>query len=282
MQPDRLLELRSNHASAAALRTGEVVFSSAAIAHLSTEQLIAIGRHELHHIDESRRAWAIRLVPVLMAIGFGPAMVLPAGPYVFLIAVLGFGRLFRWWSRRSETRADAAASGHPGDEGVYATALEDFYRLGRIPITSRGSTHPDLHDRLEAVGAKPNYRRPAPPDRVYVLHGLIGSAVVAVLVWVGTLVLVQATAGRTQSYMAVATGQDTEQTLPNLIIQEILEGNHERADELAEFALTEMKPAALESTLVRALDGLGSCDSIQFDTTKVKSPPLSAALAACG
>ena len=73
-----------------------------------------------------------------------------------------------WFSRRMERRADAVASTHQVETGVYARALEKLYCENQMPAVNatKRMTHPHLYDRLLAAGVTPEYPRPAPPRRL--------------------------------------------------------------------------------------------------------------------
>jgi hypothetical protein len=65
-----------------------------------------------------------------------------------------------------EGSADAAASHHELDPGVYAAALERMYSYSKIPaVLNRPGIHGHLYDRMVAAGVTPSYPRPAPPSR---------------------------------------------------------------------------------------------------------------------
>jgi hypothetical protein len=66
-----------------------------------------------------------------------------------------------------EVRADGIAAGMALDLNDYARALESICRTNQMPVVlssrMRG-VHPNLYDRLTAVGAKPAYPKPLPPS----------------------------------------------------------------------------------------------------------------------
>lgn len=158
--------------NAAAYPLGNVVlYTRAALEVLSDEHLIAVALHELAHLDEPN---GVRIQRVVRAAAGTLAIthafpLLRAGELVAglstvlvgLVVTLIAGRV----ARRMEVRADAAGRHHEGDPGVYAAALERIYEENRVPavLGSPRRAHPDLYDRLVAVGVTPAWPRPAAP-----------------------------------------------------------------------------------------------------------------------
>jgi Zn-dependent protease with chaperone function len=171
--------LRSSVAQALALTyTGDLLFTRRLLDICSGNELAAICAHELGHLCESKFARAGRLLsgfvylpwafvrPLRHAVGDWAFLILFALSWVSLI-------LTRKLSRRLETRADNMAREQECDPGVYACALSKLYEANLMPavMPKRNSkTHPDLYDRLLAVGVQPDYPRPEPASRLSVAH----------------------------------------------------------------------------------------------------------------
>jgi Zn-dependent protease with chaperone function len=155
----------------AMLVPNQVVFTRRLLEILDDSQLVAVCCHEFAHLAEPKRVKLITLA--------GYFAVFPAA-YVamiysrfewdgilylalFISVILRRLRILR---KRMEGVADAAASHHELDSGVYAAALERMYTASNVPavLGSRG-THGHLYDRMLAAGITPTYPRPAPPSR---------------------------------------------------------------------------------------------------------------------
>ena len=81
----------------------------------------------------------------------------------FLTALLAARTLFLRLVHRMEVRADAEA----GRAAAYGRALAKIYEKNLVPVAMGGrrKTHPELYDRLAAVGAAADYPRPSAPPR---------------------------------------------------------------------------------------------------------------------
>lgn len=163
--------LRSSAAQALALPyTGDLLFTRRLLDICPDNEIAAICAHELGHLCESKFARAGRLLagfiylpwafvrPLRHAVGDWAFLILFAVSWAFLIFT-------RKHSRRLETRADTMAREQEQDAGTYARALSRIYEANLMPAVmpkKKRRTHPDLYDRLVAVGAQPEYPRPEP------------------------------------------------------------------------------------------------------------------------
>jgi len=163
--------LRSSAAQALALTyTGDLLITKRLLDICQDNEIAAICAHELGHLCESKFARAGRLLGGFIYLPW--AFIRPlrhtVGDLAFLIllaaswACLMFTRRH---SRRLETRADAMARDQEQDPGTYARALSRIYEANLMPAVmpkKRRRTHPNLYDRLVAVGFQPEYPRPEP------------------------------------------------------------------------------------------------------------------------
>jgi Zn-dependent protease with chaperone function len=169
-RPPRAYELRIASANAFALpQLDTVAATTDALRALDEDELTAVMRHEVAHLDEGRR---VRLLRVLHAATLPLAMILAAGLLrfsslatpvallvLFILWVVGGKRLHR----PMEERADAAAH---ADAQPYARALEKLHQRNLAPaVLGRKGGHPDLYDRMLAAGVTPDWPRPEPPPR---------------------------------------------------------------------------------------------------------------------
>lgn len=166
-------EMVGSEANALALvATRELAFTSKLLAVASDDDLKAICAHELGHLSEGRWTLAGRLTGALVL--FPIIFVRPAYGLAQEagLAFLGFIILFIWLgnlklSQAMEKRADKVARESVEETAAYARALELFYRVNQAPAVIKkgtGQIHPDLYDRMEAAGLKPDYPRPAAPS----------------------------------------------------------------------------------------------------------------------
>lgn len=178
VRPAAVWELSWSAANAVALSwPGYLVFSEPVVRDFPEEEIAAIAVHEMSHLAEPRSvqisrtfgAWLLlplaAVVPILDAYG----VVAFAGVYA---VILGGLLTVRRIAQRMEVRADALSREHQGEEGVYARALERIYQANQMPAVLRGGArkvHPNLYDRLLAAGVQPDYPRPAPPPRSFLL-----------------------------------------------------------------------------------------------------------------
>jgi Zn-dependent protease with chaperone function len=185
-------ELRWPMANAAAFPLGnKLVFSDAALAVLSDDELVAICRHELAHLAEPRSVMISRALVSLIWIPFagvlartaqwGVEVTLAATAVVVLVALV-----VRRLQRRMEHRADDHAH-DDDDDSSYARALEAIYRHNGVPavLFARG-VHPHLYDRLEAAGTEPDFPRPRPPSRARGAAAMVAMMLVATALAAGS------------------------------------------------------------------------------------------------
>lgn len=179
-------------ANAAAFPLGNVVlYTSRALDVLTPAELEAITLHELAHLHEPR---AVRMGRLLRTVGATLLIalawpLLSAGHAVAaLVLLVGVGVLVlatRGIARRMEVRADATGHGHEADPGGYAAALERLYEANAVPaVLGPGRrAHPDLYDRLVAVGAPPTWPRPQRPPRLPAFAGGLVAVLVGIVAW---------------------------------------------------------------------------------------------------
>lgn len=168
--PRNVYEFRLANANAYALRRG-IAFSTGALDVLSDDELVAVLLHELAHIAEPPRVRRLRFfarallalaifAPVPIALGLKTPAFVFCGGWLVLVAAR--------WARRVERRLEAAADASAAaleDTAVYARALERLHVVNLVPaVLGQATTHPDLYDRMLAVGVQPSFARPAPPD----------------------------------------------------------------------------------------------------------------------
>ena len=158
--------------AAALVAQRTLIFSTTTAAEHDDEELRAICRHELAHLDEGPWLLALRVAQTplsLLPCIFAPSCVASmgsAGVLPPLLLWLLFSRLFTRLSLHLEKRADAAAR-QDAESPAYARALERLHRSNLSPAVfaaKAARTHPDLYDRMIAAGVTPDYPRPAPPS----------------------------------------------------------------------------------------------------------------------
>jgi Zn-dependent protease with chaperone function len=165
--------LRSSTANALALaHTGDLLFTRRLLDICPDNEIAAICAHELGHLCESKFARAGRLLGgfIYLPWAFLRPLRHMLGDLAFLILLVvswAFLMFTRKQSRRLETRADTMARAQQEDAGTYARALSRLYEANLMPAVMpkrKTRTHPDLYDRLVAVGAPPDYPRPEPAN----------------------------------------------------------------------------------------------------------------------
>ncbi len=150
--------------------SGQVAVTERVREVLSEQELAAVLYHELGHLNESKRTKALRalvVIPPLILLCLRPAYLL-VGPLavflllgMFLVPLLIVPRI----SRKHEEHADHAAHDHTESPAVLAYALEKLHRRNAVPpVLGKGTTHPDLYDRMLAANVQPDYERPEPPS----------------------------------------------------------------------------------------------------------------------
>ncbi|MGE3668478.1 MAG: M48 family metalloprotease [Polyangiaceae bacterium] len=165
---NRVYVVRTRAANAAALViAGVVIFTEGLIENFSETEIRAITAHEIGHLSEPASTKALR---VGVGLGFAPLVLLkPIGLELGTLGVLFtcfvallVPALFLRQSRKLESRADRhAAAGD--DSQVFARALEKLAQVNGMPVVTRGrGTHPNIYDRLLALGYEPDYPKPEP------------------------------------------------------------------------------------------------------------------------
>lgn len=212
----RLHELRFVAANAYALPLQRAIAVTPAIVEaLPHDELVAVLRHELAHLDEPRAAKLARLgaavtLPVAVAAGLADGgLANPLRPLACVALAVALLVAFRRLGRRLEERADRAAA--PAAGATYASALERLHAYNLAPaVLRKGATHPDLVDRMAAAGAPPAWPRPAPPRA-----GRLGAALAFVAV-----VAISATATVARHDLDRAVGRDEASTLLALALRQ--------------------------------------------------------------
>jgi STE24 endopeptidase len=140
---------------------------------LDRDALRAVLAHEAGHMSEGPQVAAARVGSVgilLFVVAVGPVValtlpgaagwaVLAAGALAGVLLLLTARRL----ARRMEKRADARAAETVGAAPL-ARALRALHANGQMPmVTGRRRVHPDLYDRLVALGEDVGPRPPPPP-----------------------------------------------------------------------------------------------------------------------
>lgn len=153
------------------ITTNELAFTDGLLVYCPDDELKAICAHELGHLTEGRLTLAARLLGSLI---FAPLIFLNPvyhqwglyGVAGLVLAVLAVLNLRPRLSRKMEKRADEIAQESVAGTTIYARALERLYQVNCMPAVLKKAaerTHPDLYDRMLAVGLTPHYPRPAPP-----------------------------------------------------------------------------------------------------------------------
>jgi Zn-dependent protease with chaperone function len=166
---------RSANANASAFtNTRELAFTEKLLDTLSDEEIGAVCAHELGHLNEGRMVAFGRFVsglwvlPALLArpiaahLGWEGLYGIGCGVWVLMV-------LLRRVFRRMEIRADKMAAERRPDSKEYARALELIYRMNQMPVVQHSGAkgiHPNLYDRLVAIGSDPEYPRPPSPAKM--------------------------------------------------------------------------------------------------------------------
>jgi len=158
---------------------------------LTPEELRAVLAHEAGHLSEPLRVGAARLgsatlllftlttgTRIAEAEGVQPLIAGGVAVVLALGILAGVSRLARGMEERADARACATVGAAP-----LAEALRKLHADGQMPmVTGARRVHPDLYDRLVALGVDPG-PRPAPPDR---RRGLIvGLGLAAAIAFLG-------------------------------------------------------------------------------------------------
>jgi Zn-dependent protease with chaperone function len=189
-------------ANAAAVPWARTVIVTDALAKLlSPRELEAVLAHEAGHISEPPHVMTARLLTATtLVFGFTSGIRLFEGAGRFaqfaalgagVVLALGLIMFVRRLGRAMEERADARARDTVGAAPL-ASALRKIHTYAQAPmVTGARRVHPDLYDRLRALGENPGLRPPPPSRR----KGLVVGVVLAsLLVYFGLLELDAATA----------------------------------------------------------------------------------------
>lgn len=163
--------LRTSFAQAYAIPgRRRLLFSERLLEIMSDAEIAAVCAHELAHLSEARKDYALRYLSYLT---FLPWIFLTPALNTFgilgLFGLLGLTLtvpiLFKKISHRLEVRADNIAHSNETDPGIYAQALARLYEDSLLPAVNpkNNATHPHLYDRLIAAGVTPDFPRPEPP-----------------------------------------------------------------------------------------------------------------------
>jgi Zn-dependent protease with chaperone function len=164
--------------------TGELMFSDRLLEKCTNEELAAITAHEISHLGESaliRIARLIRAIAIVSWVFLKPGYHLlgPAGVVLVAACPFAISLPLNALSRKLESRADRLAVQGEGSQ-TFALALAKLYEGNLMPavMPTHRTTHPDLYDRLLAVGVEPDFPRPAKPSKISwpatVLSGVLG------------------------------------------------------------------------------------------------------------
>lgn len=140
---------------------------------LREEQLRAVLAHEAAHLSERPVVGLTRVgaaTLILFSLTVGGRLAAPFGTWASVAALVGSVILavalfltVRRLARRMEERADAHAEANVGAVPL-AEALRKLHAYAQMPMsTGRKRIHPDLHDRLHALGVDLGPRPPPPP-----------------------------------------------------------------------------------------------------------------------
>jgi Zn-dependent protease with chaperone function len=181
--------MRSHSSQASAVPgKGVVIFTQRMLEIFSDDELAAICGHELAHLSEPK---AVRLLRKIRALTYMPwiffvPLIHTFGifPFYGLIAMTIFApRIYGKLSRKLEASADQLAKANESDAGTYARSLLKIHEDRLIPAVMsqrRARTHPDLYDRLIAVGITPNFPKPLPANPT-AWHGRVFAILAGIL-----------------------------------------------------------------------------------------------------
>jgi Zn-dependent protease with chaperone function len=174
IQVKRVLIMKTHLFQAYALPyTNELLFSEPLLRVCTESETEAIVIHEMGHLTESGLVRSLRLLRVLLIIGW--VFVKPAHhtfglmgiPAIILLPILLSIPLSRL-SRRLEARADSLAHKDHAAGAALASALCKIYEGNLTPAVlpkQRLRTHPDLYDRMLTAGVQPAFPRPSAPSQ---------------------------------------------------------------------------------------------------------------------
>ena len=179
--PVKVWEIKSGMLNALAFQMhGAVGFTLPLLDALSEDEIRTIAKHELAHLAESNQVQALRrMSPVCF---FPLLFISPLSStgffWVPLLIMILLLQAYKIVQRRMEERADQQAGSDSGlerENQVYAGALYKLYKGNLMPVVMSGKqTHPDLYDRMEVLGAVPDFPRPNPPQRIWPFLLVVG------------------------------------------------------------------------------------------------------------
>jgi Zn-dependent protease with chaperone function len=172
-----------------------IVASTALLELLDDDELAAVIRHELGHLnDGGGTAMMILLTPLLFLPLFvirplAESLRMSGAWLAFVLWLVVTLRLYNLLSRSRERHADKDAS--ISDPAALARALEKMYRRGCIPAVMKiSTTHPDLWTRLEALNIVPDWPRPAPVTNKDANEAYRSTAIISLLALGAALVVI--------------------------------------------------------------------------------------------
>ena len=174
-----VLVIRVSVAQALAVAEMKTLLFTERLLELSPDdELAAICAHELAHLTESRVARYSRSVSLLTFLPwlvFNPLIHRWGMMGLFALCGISFAapRVYRFISRKLESRADQMAKVNGDNAGTYARALTRLYEDSLLPaVVAKKTTHPDLYDRILAAGVPSDFARPI-PAKAMAWHGTL-------------------------------------------------------------------------------------------------------------
>ena len=159
--------------NAFAYPTGHAVFFTRPLLEtLPEEQIRALAEHELGHLQEGTGSHLLRVsqpliyFPILCLNPLASHFDFPVALFISLGGFFLASRLYARFLRKAEFEADTAGPDEESSSTDLAEALTRLHQENLIPaVLPRGGfkSHPDLYDRLLALGVTPDYERPPVP-----------------------------------------------------------------------------------------------------------------------
>lgn len=183
----QVLLIKAERAQAYALpATKTVMFTSRILEILTADELRVVCAHEYGHLAESRAVILFRHLRLFQFLPFilSKPLVLSFGSVGFVIPIVTMLAVQQIMARAShwlEKRADKVAVETETERGVYARALAKLYEDALVPaVLQKGQTHPNLYDRMIAVGITPDFPKPKPAETT-AANGWLVAALVGIL-----------------------------------------------------------------------------------------------------
>jgi Zn-dependent protease with chaperone function len=265
----------------AMLVPNQVAFTRRLLEILDDHQLVAVCCHEFAHLAEPKRVKLITLAGYLAVFPAAYAAMIYShfewsGILFLALCILAILRRLTVLRKRMEGVADAAASHHELDSGVYAAALERMYSASNMPavLGSRG-THGHLYDRMLAAGITPTYPRPDPPSRPRQYAPLAaGLALLLLFSFAFDRWSAKAAAGQhpteTGLMLRMAIGAAGPSALAELADRRSSEGRIDQAVILYRAAADLSGSLLYSAKLAIALSALGRCDDALEEWTETE------------